>query len=63
LELVNIMSKVKTMLLAAALAMVGTAAQAQYRDNDWCFYNGKVYSDGAQNPAGQVCDGSDGTWK
>ncbi|MGB8892887.1 MAG: hypothetical protein WA322_18885 [Pseudolabrys sp.] len=50
------MSKLKILLLAA-----GTAAQAQMKKE--CFYQGKAYSDGAKNPAGQVCEGKTGTWK
>jgi len=57
------MTEVKIILIAAALAFSGTMAQAQRGDKDWCLYNGKVYSDGSQNPAGQVCDGSNGSWK
>ena len=54
------MSKLIILLLAAALAFIGTAAQAQMKE---CFYQGKAYSDGAKNPAGQVCEGKTGTWK
>ena len=54
------MGKLKILLLAAAFAFIGTAAQAQMKE---CFYQGKAYSDGATNPAGQTCDGKTGTWK
>jgi hypothetical protein len=52
------MGKLKILLLAAALAFIGTA-QAQMKE---CFYQGKAYSHGAKNPAGQVCNGKTGTW-
>jgi hypothetical protein len=57
------MTQLRIIFVVAVLALSGTVAQAQRGDKDWCLYNGKVYSDGSQNPAGQVCDGVDGTWK
>ncbi len=54
------MSKLKILLLAAALVFTGTVAQAQVQVKQQCSYEGKAYSDGTTNPIGQVCNS--GTW-
>ena len=54
------MSKLKILLLAAALPFTGSVAQTQVQVKQQCFYQGKAYSDGTTNPVGQVCDA--GTW-
>ena len=54
------MSKLKILLLAAALVFTGTVAQTQVQVKQQCSYEGKAYSDGTTNPIGQVCNS--GTW-
>jgi len=55
------MSKLKILLLAAALGFTGTVAQTQVQVKQQCSYEGKAYADGAINPIGQVCNS--GTWE
>jgi hypothetical protein len=45
----------ETFLLSAALALIGTAAQAQSPSKQPCSYEGKLYADGTTNPIGQIC--------
>jgi len=45
--------------LAVCLLMLAVAT-AEARQ---CFYKGELYSDGAANERGQVCDGLTGSWK
>jgi len=45
-------------LIAFLLVLAATTAQARQ-----CFYKGEIYSDGAANELGQVCDGLTGSWK
>jgi hypothetical protein len=44
--------------LAACLVIAATTAEARQ-----CFYKGELYSDGAANDLGQICDGLTGSWK
>jgi hypothetical protein len=54
------MSKLKILLLAAALGFTAAVAQAQVQVKQQCSYEGKAYADGATNPIGQVCNS--GSW-
>src|SRR4029453_10820914 len=54
------MSKLKILLLAAALGFTGTVAQTQVQVKQQCSYEGKPYADGATNPIGQVCNSGTG---
>ena len=45
-------------LVACLFVLAATAAEARQ-----CFYKGELYSDGAANDLGQICDGLTGSWK
>lgn len=47
-----------TSLVTCLLVFAATTAEARQ-----CFYKGELYSDGATNELGQICDGLTGSWK
>jgi hypothetical protein len=45
-------------LVVCLVVFMATTADARQ-----CFYRGELYSDGAANELGQICDGVTGSWR